>query len=98
MQGGEKTMAKKMASKMMGSVPAKKGCSCSTGKMILGVILMAAGLYAVVEGFYRQTNFESISLLKIFLYYAVGIFLIGIGKFFKKASYMCCNAHNLMCK
>ncbi|HLC72443.1 MAG TPA: hypothetical protein VJH37_02565 [Candidatus Nanoarchaeia archaeon] len=87
-----------MAKKMMSSVSSKKGCSCNMGKLIVGVLLMAAGLYAVVAGFQMQTSFEGIGMLKIFLYYVVGIFLIAVGKFFKMASYMCCDAHNMMCK
>ena len=86
-----------MAKKMI-SMSSKKGCSCSMGKMIVGVLLMAAGLYAVVAGFQLQTSFEGVGMLKIFLYYVVGIFLIAVGKFFKMASYMCCEAHNMMCK
>lgn len=87
-----------MAKKMMGSMSTSKGCSCSMGKMIAGVLIMAAGLYAVIAGFHLQTNFEEVGMLKIFLYYTVGIFLIAVGKFFKMASYMCCSAHNMMCK
>jgi len=68
------------------------------GKMIVGVLLMAAGLYAIVQGFQMQTSFEGIGMLKIFLYYVVGIFLIAVGNFFKMASYMCCEAHRMMCK
>ncbi|MBI1972415.1 hypothetical protein HYS50_00230 [Candidatus Woesearchaeota archaeon] len=84
-----------MAKKMMGSMSAKRGCSCNMGKMILGVLLMAAGLYAVVAGFQLQTSFEDIGMVKIFLYYVVGIFLVCVGKFFKMASYMCCDVHNV---
>ena len=87
-----------MAKKMMGSMSSKKGCSCSMGKMILGVIIMAAGLYAVVQGFQMQTDFVDVGIMKVFLYYVVGIFLFCVGKFFKKASYMCCEAHSMMCK
>lgn len=87
-----------MAKKMMSGMSSKKGCSCSMGKMLIGVIIMAAGLYAIVQGFYSQTNFEGTSMFQIFLYYVVGIFLFCVGKFFKKASYMCCEAHNMMCK
>lgn len=82
----------------MGSMVAKKGCTCSMGKMLLGVILMAAGLYAVIAGFHLQTSFEDIGMFKIFLFYVVGIFLIAIGKFFKMASYICCDAHSVMCR
>ena len=87
-----------MAKKMMGAMSAKKGCSCSMGKMILAVILIAAGLYAVVAGFQLQTDFSGIGMFKIFLYYVVGIFLMVVGKFFKKCSYMCCEAHSMMCR
>ena len=87
-----------MAKKMLSSMSNKKGCSCSMGKMILAVILIAAGLYAVVAGFQLQTSFEGIGMFKIFLYYVVGIFLMAVGKFFKKASYMCCEAHSMMCR
>jgi len=87
-----------MAKKMMSSMSSKKGCSCSMGKMLVGVIIMAAGLYAVVAGFQMQTSFEGIGMFKIFLYYVVGLFLIYVGKFFKKSSYMCCEAHSMMCK
>ena len=74
---------------------AKKGCTCSMGKMLFGVVLMAAGLVAVVAGFQQQDILNNIGVS--LLYYIVGIFLICVGKFFKMSSYMCCEAHN-MCK
>src|SRR3989338_5367059 len=77
-----------MAKKMLSSMSNKKGCSCSMGKMILAVILIAAGLYVIVAGFQLQTSFEGIGMFKIFLYYVVGIFLMAVGKFFKKALYI----------
>ena len=79
----------------MAASSSKKGCTCSMGKMLFGVVLMAAGLVAVVAGFQQQDILNNIGVS--LLYYIVGIFLVCVGKFFKMSSYMCCEAHN-MCK
>lgn len=61
---------------------AKAGkCECNWFMMVIGVIVMAIGVFLFVKGFIAQT--QSYALWMILAYYAAGILVWAIGKMLK---------------
>ena len=67
---------------------AKSGkCECNWFMMILGVVVMAVGLWLVVKAFFMQGQ-PSSDMWMTMIYYAIGILVLCVGKIFKHKG--CC--------
>ncbi|MBI4894465.1 MAG: hypothetical protein HY833_01880 [Candidatus Aenigmarchaeota archaeon] len=86
----------------MGKSEKGEKCSCNPVWMIVSAIVMAVGLFLVVQGFVSQLqlqgSLESTGLSWTIGYYFVGILLIGAGKVMKLKACACCSAHCGMVK
>jgi len=72
-------------------------CSCSPVWMIISAIVMAVGIFLLVQGFVTQLqlqgSWDSSDLTWAVGYYFVGVLLIGAGKILKWKACSCCSAH-----
>lgn len=72
-------------------------CSCSPVWMIISAIVMAVGIFLLVQGFVTQLqlqgSWDSSDLTWTVGYYFVGVLLIGAGKILKWKACSCCSAH-----
>ena len=77
---------------------AKQKCECNPGTGIIGVLLLAVGIYFLVWGFIDQTS-NAISWSSwnwsAGLLYLIGVFLLGFGHIFKHKGYGCCKVHSM---
>jgi len=76
----------------------KGKCDCKPGMGILGMILLAAGIYFLVWGFMAQT--ASVISWEVFnwgagLLYLIGILLFGVGKMLKYQAHGSCKLHSM---
>ncbi len=81
-------MAKKVAAS--GAV-----CKCSPGGfvwMVIGVIVMALGVWAFVKGLQMQWS-GSLDWIKVSFWYALGILVLCIGKMIKIKGVTKCPVH-----
>lgn len=86
---------------MFRSMKSKGKCECKPVVGVLGMILLAAGIYFLVWGFKVQMatiiSWGSWSW-KAILFYLVGLFLVGFGKMLKYKGYECCTVHSMIKK
>ena len=67
-------------------------CSCNAGWWIIGILLMAAGLWALASGFIAQLN-AALDMVMIFGWYAGGVLLVSLGKMSMWKSCGSCRVH-----
>ncbi len=75
---------------------AKKGpkCACTPGGFIwlaIGAIVVGLGIFSIVKGFMMQQ--ANAGLTASVLWYAIGIFVMCIGKVLKKKGCESCPVH-----
>ena len=68
-------------------------CTCNPVMMVVGVIVMAVGVFLFVKGFIAQT--QNYALWMTLAYYAAGILIWAVGKIFKHKSCGMCPAHGM---
>lgn len=66
-------------------------CACSPGYFIGAVVLMALGIWALVQGFIGQWNYASV--MSVLPWYFLGALIVAIGKFFKFEACRNCPVH-----
>ncbi len=86
-----------MARAVRRAVPKKVAapkCGCNPGWLVVGLIFLTLGLFALVEGFKTQFN-SYYGGNSVILWYFVGIILLMIGKMAKWKSHSTCTVHNM---
>jgi hypothetical protein len=76
-------------------VMAKVVCKCGPGAfvwLVIGVIIMALGLWSIVKGLQLQWS-GSLDWIKVAFWYALGLLILLIGKMVKMKGVLDCPAH-----
>ncbi|MEM4240321.1 MAG: hypothetical protein QXM31_03695 [Candidatus Woesearchaeota archaeon] len=76
---------------------AKAICKCTPGGfvwMVIGVIVMALGVWAFVNGLRMQWS-GSLEWIKVSFWYALGLLVVCIGKMIKIKGCSSCPVHGL---
>jgi hypothetical protein len=74
---------------------AKEVCKCTAGSfvwLVIGVIIMALGIWAFVKGLQMQWS-GSLDWIKVAMWYAIGLLVLKIGKMVKCKGIASCPAH-----
>ncbi|MBI2675568.1 MAG: hypothetical protein HYX24_03860 [Candidatus Aenigmarchaeota archaeon] len=74
----------------------KDTCTCNGIQMLVGLVLMAIGLFLVVQGFVYHSNTPEFGKA----WYAIGWYFLGLlllvaGKFYKLQSHAKCPVHKM---
>ncbi len=71
-----------------------KKCNCNPGWLIVAVVLLTLGLYALVAGFSAQFQ-QGAGASTVLPWYFVGILLVVFGKLTKWKSHGTCPVHSM---
>jgi uncharacterized membrane protein len=69
-------------------------CGCKPFMGILGVVLIALGIYSLVWGFMIQTA-KTVTPWAALGLYLIGVLLAGFGMMLKHRGYSCCKVHQM---
>jgi len=69
-------------------------CECRPVIGILGVLLLALGIYSLVMGFRIQILSETLMSWWALLSYAIGVLLLGFGMIARHKGYCQCKLHS----
>lgn len=76
---------------------AKSVCKCTAGSfvwLVIGVIVMALGIWSVVKGLHMQWA-GSLDWMKVSFWYALGLLVLCIGRMIKCKGASSCPAHGM---